>query len=173
LSDKKDTILSAALSLFAEEGYDAVSTYKIASRAGVSEGLIFRHFENKKGLLEAIVFDVEQRIQQVFAPMLSETSPEEVIRITISIPFHIEPQEYDFWRLQFKLKWQTEYNKPEKMKSVLDKLTWAFRYLHYPAPAMEAQFLLQVLDSVSISILRDGLEPSKKLKNFLLSKYSV
>jgi AcrR family transcriptional regulator len=51
MTEKKELILQTALRLFSEQGYEATPTNRIAKEAGVSEGLIFRHFENKEGLL--------------------------------------------------------------------------------------------------------------------------
>lgn len=48
-------ILNAALTLFAEKGYAATATGAIARRAGVAEGLIFKHFRSKKELLLRLV----------------------------------------------------------------------------------------------------------------------
>ena len=45
---KKKIILETALELFSRNGYSTTSTAKIAKTAGVSEGLIFKHYENKK-----------------------------------------------------------------------------------------------------------------------------
>ena len=44
----------AAVELFSEEGYGAVSTRRIAERAGCSETLLFRYFGDKRGLLLTI-----------------------------------------------------------------------------------------------------------------------
>ncbi len=44
----------AAVTLFSEEGYGAVSTRRIAERAGCSETLLFRYFGDKRGLLLAV-----------------------------------------------------------------------------------------------------------------------
>lgn len=44
----------AAVALFSEEGYSAVSTRRIAERAGCSETLLFRYFGDKRGLLMAV-----------------------------------------------------------------------------------------------------------------------
>ncbi|MFO0954815.1 MAG: TetR/AcrR family transcriptional regulator [Isosphaeraceae bacterium] len=44
-------VAQVAMSLFAEHGFSATSTRKIAQAAGVSEGLIFHHFGSKLGLL--------------------------------------------------------------------------------------------------------------------------
>ena len=54
MTQKKENILKAALRLFAEQGYYATSTSKIAKEAGVSEGLIFRHFGNKEKLFSVV-----------------------------------------------------------------------------------------------------------------------
>ena len=49
----------AAVALFSEEGYSAVSTRRIAERAGCSETLLFRYFGDKRGLLMTICNGLE------------------------------------------------------------------------------------------------------------------
>ena len=44
-------ILNAAKRLFARQGYDGTTTREIAQSAGVAEGTLFRHFDNKKAVL--------------------------------------------------------------------------------------------------------------------------
>ena len=54
--------------LFAEEGYDGVSTRAVAERAGCSETLLFRYFGGKRGLLLAICNQMtEMRYQRLRA----------------------------------------------------------------------------------------------------------
>lgn len=168
---KKEKILEAALELFAHDGFNATSTKKIAQKAGVSEGLIFKHFDNKKKLLEAIMEQAEERIQLLIAPILLEKFPKKIIERFILMPFHIDQSEYDFWRLQFKLKWEKEYYKPLSIKPLLDRLAQAFDDLNYPTPALEAQLLFQTIDAIAVAILREGLEQQLPLKNLLLNKY--
>jgi AcrR family transcriptional regulator len=50
----REKILDAALSLFAERGFDATATKDIAEHAGVPNGLIFYHFSTKVVLLETV-----------------------------------------------------------------------------------------------------------------------
>src|SRR5690348_4602431 len=52
------SMLDAAVALFAEDGYAAVSTRRIAEVAGCSETLLFRYFGGKRGLLLAICNDL-------------------------------------------------------------------------------------------------------------------
>jgi AcrR family transcriptional regulator len=172
MTDKKEKLLSTALELFAREGYNAVSTSRIAKKAGVSEGLIFRHFENKKGLLDALVADAEKRLNEVFAHVVFETDPRQVIRKAIQLPFSVDKADYDYWKLQFKLKWEPEYNNPNKVKPLIDRLTWAFGELGAEGPEHEAVILQQLLDAISVAILRDGLD-QRHLESFLLIKYNV
>ena len=63
MSNKRDHIIAAALDLFSEKGYAATSTARIAQEAGVSEGLIFRHFKNKRGLVEELLQQSDERFQ--------------------------------------------------------------------------------------------------------------
>ncbi|HSB97727.1 MAG TPA: TetR/AcrR family transcriptional regulator [Spongiibacteraceae bacterium] len=44
-------ILSAALEVFAERGYEAAAVSEIAERAGVVEGTVYKYFESKRALL--------------------------------------------------------------------------------------------------------------------------
>jgi AcrR family transcriptional regulator len=50
-------ILDAAAQVFARRGYDRATTKEIAAAAGVSEGTLYRYFENKKGILLALFKD--------------------------------------------------------------------------------------------------------------------
>jgi AcrR family transcriptional regulator len=52
--DSRARILHAAEELFADEGYDATPTSRIAERAGVNKGLVFHYFPRKIDLLLAL-----------------------------------------------------------------------------------------------------------------------
>lgn len=51
----KERILTAAEELFAESGFDATPTSRIAERAGVPKGLVHYYFRRKPDLLAALV----------------------------------------------------------------------------------------------------------------------
>lgn len=51
---RREAIVQAAAPLFADKGFDAVTTREVAEAAGVSEALLYRHFESKAALYEAI-----------------------------------------------------------------------------------------------------------------------
>lgn len=55
IEERREQILSAASSVFAEKGYQRSTTHDIAEEAGVSEGLIYSYFESKDHILLAIL----------------------------------------------------------------------------------------------------------------------
>ncbi len=52
---QKERILAAAQSCFVESGFYAASMATIAETAGMSQGLIYRYFENKNAIILAII----------------------------------------------------------------------------------------------------------------------
>ncbi|MHC4945801.1 MAG: TetR/AcrR family transcriptional regulator [Planctomycetota bacterium] len=52
--NRKEEIISAALSLVAKKGLGSATIRAIASLAGVTEGAIYRHFPNKESLIRSI-----------------------------------------------------------------------------------------------------------------------
>jgi AcrR family transcriptional regulator len=58
-TDRQRQIIEAAVELIAEGGIQELTMKRLAQRIGISEPAIYRHFENKLDILEAI--------QQVFA----------------------------------------------------------------------------------------------------------
>ncbi len=58
----KARIERAAITLFAEQGVDAVTTREIAAAAGVSEGALYRHYKSKAELAGTAFFAIHQRL---------------------------------------------------------------------------------------------------------------
>ncbi len=50
--EKRDRIINAALEEFGKHEFDKASTNTIVKNAGISKGLLFHYFENKKSLVE-------------------------------------------------------------------------------------------------------------------------
>jgi len=171
--EKKQQILAKALELFATEGFNPVTTSRLAAAAGVSEGLIFKHFKNKQGLFDQLIQETDQELYQKLGPIISESEPREALRKVILLPAIIDPVDYPHWRFHFKLKWDDSYDALEKIKPLLDKMTWAFSELGYENPEFEAEMLMHYLESVPTSILRDGKPVDPKTIELLLKKYKL
>lgn len=70
-AETQTRILTAARKLFARRGYDGTTTKDLAQEAGVAEGTIFRHFENKKAILVEVV---TQGWVEILTDLLTELS---------------------------------------------------------------------------------------------------
>ncbi len=173
MTEKQENIVHSALELFAEEGYTATSTSKIAKTAGVSEGLIFRHFRNKEGLLQAILDEGERRLKVIFENIIWETNPAKVLQKTLSMPFDVPESENNFWKLQFKLKWELNISGNEKLEPLFQALVKALIKLEYTNPELEAQLILQQIEGIATAILKGNLENRDEFLSYLLSKYNV
>ena len=86
--NRKESILQAAIILFAERGFNATPTSEVAKRAGVAEGLIFHYFKNKEGILVHILEEMmDIYIQGLEANMEKAATGLEAVENLIA--FHI------------------------------------------------------------------------------------
>ena len=63
---KRDTILNAARTLFAKQGYEETTIAGIAGAAGVAVGTVYLYFRNKHEVYTAVALDIEATIAAVF-----------------------------------------------------------------------------------------------------------
>jgi AcrR family transcriptional regulator len=74
----RQSILSAAQAIAAEEGWQAVTTRKVAERIEYSQPTIYEYFENKQAILLALLHHGYQRMLQAMQQAAERTAnPEE------------------------------------------------------------------------------------------------
>ena len=61
MGDTKERILLTSLGLFARKGYEATSVSDIAGALGITKGALYRHFESKRAIFDAILARMEAR----------------------------------------------------------------------------------------------------------------
>jgi len=76
-----DAILDAAEQVFADSGYDGTALREIAGKAGVAQGLIHYHFDNKAGLFERVVARRSGQINEARAENLEKLRAEGTLRL--------------------------------------------------------------------------------------------
>ncbi len=59
-AERKRQLLATAKQLFVLQGYTATTTEKIAQAAGVSEPVLYRHFESKKALFLEVLQEIRE-----------------------------------------------------------------------------------------------------------------
>ncbi|MEM7297774.1 MAG: helix-turn-helix domain-containing protein [Bacteroidota bacterium] len=175
MTEKQEKILIAALELFAKEGFRSTSTSKVAKLAGVSEGLIFRHFGNKDGLLDAIIKMGEERAKELFADIVLEPDPRELLKkyIELAVKVKKDKEALEFWKLQFKIKWEMEVYGEHKMVDLEEALINAFDRLKFNHPEKEANLLMSLMDGLATrAILQENFELDTTIE-FLKQKYKL
>lgn len=96
-TERRRAIVEVALPLFAKKGFAATTVRAIATAAGVSEALIFKHFPSKAALYEAILREAcdndEELIALLARPPSTETLVEFVRGITSYFLFEVPVEE--------------------------------------------------------------------------------
>jgi AcrR family transcriptional regulator len=81
MSDKRTDILEATLQLISDHGFHGTPMSKIAAQAGVGAGTIYRYFENKEALINALFLEIKREISQaMLAGFKPGESSEQIFR---------------------------------------------------------------------------------------------
>ncbi|RIJ34268.1 TetR/AcrR family transcriptional regulator [Pontibacter oryzae] len=64
MSEKRDRIISAALQLFCENGFQHTSTAAISKKAGVATGTLFLYFKSKDELINALYLETKAALSK-------------------------------------------------------------------------------------------------------------
>ena len=67
-TSNREKILEAAIALFSERGFSAVSQREIAAAVGIKAASIYNHFQSKEAILEAIVERLSRELEQYVRP---------------------------------------------------------------------------------------------------------
>ncbi len=83
----KEKILDAALTLFAENGYDGTSVEQIANIVGIKAPSLYKHFKSKEDILNVLIDSAEARYEEMFGSEKNigkvPESPKEFIKVTM------------------------------------------------------------------------------------------
>lgn len=83
VEQRRAQILDVAGALFAENGYNAVSTHAVARACGVSEGLLFHHFPSKAEIYAAVVERRLDRLEEAMHQAAKDVPPNSPKRDTV------------------------------------------------------------------------------------------
>lgn len=76
---RRQRILESARACFGEAGFAGATIGRIAERAGVSNGLLYRHFRNKEHLFEVVLGEIIQDWVRAMVPRQEGASAAEVL----------------------------------------------------------------------------------------------
>jgi AcrR family transcriptional regulator len=153
--ESRARIIEHALRLFGAHGYDRTTIKRIAEAAEISQGLIYRYFESKDALLQAIFEQSMADVRASFAAAAGEAEPKARIERLIRASFEILQQNELFWRLSYGVRMQASVLEglgeqvaqwTNEIQSVLEEF---LRAAGEPEPEVEAAVLFALIDGVS------------------------
>lgn len=79
--ERRKTILTAALAVLSSEGYAGMTTSRVAKHVGVSEPILYRHFDSKRAIVRALLDEVIGRMTAALGELAAgETDPVAALR---------------------------------------------------------------------------------------------
>lgn len=101
ITTKKNHILNAAARTFAEKGYHATSIKDVARAAGVADGTIYNHFQNKYALLLGLFTQMTGAAQPAALPAeFLSLDLRTLLRAFIAAPLHaLQGHDYELLRV--------------------------------------------------------------------------
>src|SRR5262245_12886111 len=71
----RERILTRAIKLFADHGFDAMTVRQLGEAAGLDNSSLYRHFPSKTALIDAVLDRVAGDAMAVVAPLLDPAKP--------------------------------------------------------------------------------------------------
>jgi len=102
MSNTKEQILITALRLFAQDGYEAVSTAMIAGELGMTKGALYKHYKNKQDIFDSIIarmveIDVEQSTEHGIPVETYENAPTTYQNVSVEEDLKYTKKYFHFW----------------------------------------------------------------------------
>jgi AcrR family transcriptional regulator len=101
--ERREQLLDVTAEMISDGGFPVVTIKSVAARAGISRPIVYEHFGDLQGLLEALVDrEMNQALAQVSeseVAELGEREPLELILESLRIYLSVVQQHPDTWRL--------------------------------------------------------------------------
>lgn len=179
-SNTKHKILESALILFADKGFKGTSISDIAKSAGISKGLAYNYFKDKKEIMISVFTLLAEEIGSIYENVEKESEPKKQLKALINSTFNAIVEDEKFWRIymNFALSPEVKEEANEFMSSFMNQLfvdiEQLFRDLNYPNPTMESKFFAASLDGVCFHYIYNKQQyPMDKMRKFLIKKYCI
>jgi AcrR family transcriptional regulator len=156
-SERREQLLEVTTRIVAEQGFQAVSIESVARRAGISRPIVYEHFGDLQGLLEAVV---EREMSRAFSQVsetaltdLTEGDHRELMLESLRAFLHAVRDHPSTWRLVL----MPAEGAPELLRkrlargraSVLAQLAQAVRPIMRASESPDAELTARVLSAIS------------------------
>lgn len=170
MTSTKDNILKTALHLFAQSGFEAVSVSQIAESLSITKGALYRHFESKQAIFDAILSKMEQndrdKASENGVPADSaDKTPDDYKKVSLEDVFKFSLQMFSYW---------TE----DDFASSFRKILTVEQYRSDKMKALYAQYLSQgpvqyVSDIFKALKIREPYTQASRFYSVLFTYYSL
>jgi AcrR family transcriptional regulator len=140
--DKRNAILAAATSLFAERGLTAAPTSEISKEAGVAEGTLFTYFKTKDDLINALYREIKLELADA---MMSDFPRKKNVRTRLR---HV----WDRY-----VNWGIAHPKPRKVLAQLQVSEVLSKESRDAGSAPFVEFQIMIRDAIERHVLRADL----------------
>ena len=175
---RKKEIMDTALELFAIEGFDKTSISKIATKAGISKGLLYNYFSGKEDLIRTIIFNGLDSLTGYIDPNHDGVLTRKELQYFIEEFFNAVEKNEHYWRLYFTLFFQPHVLKLVKKRLIVMIHTYTKMLVNYfeakgsDDPETDAIMLGAVLDGIGFHFMANTATfPMEKIKQNLITMY--
>lgn len=164
----KAKILDVAIKLFSEYAYDSISTKRIAIEAGVSEGLIFRHYSNKEKLLQMAIDRVIEAFNDDFP---HDDEPRMVVQNVMELAFGLTESQRQNLKFLFNLCWQSKAKLDVCFEFYRTKVELALKAMNVSQAFLESELVMSYMYGFCTRMILGDAEQSTLLLSQLRSRY--
>lgn len=176
-------ILEAALTLFAERGYEGATISQIAERAGVARGLVSYYFSTKEKLLHTLLGEALAGILSLTDPVEGEDTPDQRLAGVINRTLDVAEQTIGVQRLVLCLMLQpgprkvfidVEADRSDLVEEFERRLRSIFAARGAADPALEEIMFRSVLEGVIFKLaVYPDTYPVAAVRHRLLTMYDL
>lgn len=135
---RREQLLDTAVGLFAEKGYAGATTSELAKAAGVTEPIIYRHFESKRDLFIAVIDRTSEQVTQTWERQLKSArdSAHRLRRLIAANPM-ISDRGRGFYRVIIQA--MMEIDDPEILGAIQRHITALHRFVSQEVAAAQSE----------------------------------
>jgi len=135
--ERRRQLLEVAAKLFAERGYRGTTTAELAAEAGITEPILYRHFENKLDLFVTLVGEIGREVLDAWQEALDGTdNPKQRLHKLLAANPATHPRSSSVYRVIFQA--MTELNgDPEIAKAIRRHVSKLHAFLKQEVTALQ------------------------------------
>ncbi|MDP3152109.1 MAG: helix-turn-helix domain-containing protein [Archangium sp.] len=175
----RQTLLEAAVRLFARQGYSATSIRALASEAGVALGLLYHYFPSKEAVLEALLADGMADVEVTFEAARQGVTAADFVRALLWSAGERLKAHRSAWQVSYGLRHQPQVVEglagtlEKSRKHMLSFLEAELRRRDVPNARIEAEVLFATVEGIGQQLVqRPRAYPLEEVIDTVASRYA-